>query len=55
MEKNFSVLDITVLKSEELLEEEGLSKIIGGKIAKMKAETGDCQCKCTGANCYEET
>jgi hypothetical protein len=54
MEKNFSILDITVLKSEELLKEEGLSKIIGG-IRKTTIPGIDCVCKCTAGNCYEET
>jgi len=57
MEKKFSLSDVMVLKSEDLLNEEGLSKIIGGAVVlagQSSLEPGECACKCQKGNCHED-
>ena len=50
MEEKFSLSDVIVLKSEDLLNGEGLSKIIGG--IKAPPDVAACLCKCDKGNCY---
>jgi bacteriocin-like protein len=53
MKNEFSLSDLVVIKSEDKLNDEELSKIIGG--AKKQVEASACPCKCTLGNCYEDT
>lgn len=54
MEKNFSISDVIVLKSEDLLNEEGLSKIMGGVVTLKSSDVSSCLCKCDKKNCYQD-